>query len=229
MKTIRKDNNKSRLPISVKREIKAGQRLKNHPSIVSVTQSSEDKSHVRFLMNYVHGRTLKQLSRQRNGKPMEESAVKALFEQLIEAIDYMHSKGVAHRDIKLDNIMLTADGKAKIIDFGSCQTSWAARCTDHVGSWEYCAPEVLDRKRSYNGYTADIWSLGVVLYALLYGQMPFTSEDFREMKTAANLSLCFPKSKVSDAAQDLLRQMLRLDPSQRISMKQMALHDWLSY
>jgi len=227
-KTILKTD-KTRLASSVKREIKAGQRLKGHPGIAAAMQSSEDKTCVRMLMEYVHGKNLKQIQRQRNGLPMEEAAVKALMEQLVDAMDHMHSKGVAHRDIKLANIMLATDGKAKLIDFGMSQTTWSARCTDHVGTFEFCAPEVLDRKKTYNGYAADVWSLGVVLYALLYGQMPFGSEDFREMKTAANVSLCFPKSKVTEAAQDLLRQMLQLDPSRRITVKQMAMHDWLSY
>eukprot|EP01119_Soliformovum_irregulare_P001563 TRINITY_DN1126_c0_g1_i1.p1 TRINITY_DN1126_c0_g1~~TRINITY_DN1126_c0_g1_i1.p1 ORF type:complete len:263 (+),score=61.82 TRINITY_DN1126_c0_g1_i1:95-883(+) len=228
MKTIQKGNKKV-CPTNVQREIKAGQRLKNHPGIVAVTRSSEEKTCVKLLMDYVHGRNLKQITQQRNGRPMDEKTVKSIFEQVVDAVAFMHSKGVAHRDIKLENIMLSTDGKVKIIDFGMCQTMWSARCTDHVGSYQYCAPEVLDRKRNYNGYMADVWSLGVVLYALLFGQLPFSSSDFREMKTAQHLDLYIPSTKVSASAQNLLREMLQVDPLKRITMKNIALHDWLSY
>jgi len=146
-------------------------------------------------------------------------------------------KKVAHRDIKLDNILLDSKGNTKIIDFGlaSMDEDEVHGCRNFVGSPEYVAPEIIQRK-PYSGYKADVYSLGMVLYCMLFGQFPFIPEKrFESILNGEehpvlewpDQLLKFPTFSVSKTARDLLSQMLEVDPSKRISMEQLSKHNWL--
>lgn len=227
MKTISKQNKKFKAS-SVKREIKAGQKIK-HKGVGAVRTSYEDKENVYLFMDYISGKDLVSVMKERNGIPMEEKAIREIFEQLLDTIDHIHSKGIAHRDIKLANIMLEPNGTVKVVDFGLCETTWAGRCKEHVGSLDYAAPEVFGTK-AYNGYSADIWSMGCLLYALFCGALPFTKTQLQQMQTSKCIFPTFPaRSNVSDQAKDLISQMLKVDPLERISLKNIILHEWLAY
>jgi len=133
--------------------------------------------------------------------------------------------------------MLTANHEVKIIDFGLCKEisngnnrrecdceSESAKLDDFVGSTEYACPEILN-KEPYYGCKADSWSLGILLYGLLYGQFPFTSYD-RTNKFENSLS--FPIDvNVSSSAQDLLQSMLTVDPEKRIKVEHILKHKWI--
>lgn len=99
----------------------------------------------------------------------------------MEAIAYCHSKRILHRDIKLDNILLTVDGGVKLCDFGvSKQVRNGERMNEQCGTPAYIAPEIL-QGLGYEGFAIDIWSAGVVLYAMLYGTVPFKANNMAEL------------------------------------------------
>lgn len=100
---------------------------------------------------------------------------------MIEGIKYCHSKKILHRDIKLDNILLTIDGVVKICDFGVSKiVKNGEKMSEQCGTPAYIAPEILLDK-GYEGFAVDIWSAGVVLYAMLYGTVPFKANNMSEL------------------------------------------------
>ncbi len=168
------------------------------------------------------------------------------FSQLINAVGYMHSKGVAHRDIKPENVLLSAEGDLKLSDFGLAalfQKDGQLRlCNTVCGSPPYIAPEIVSGRRSKRadvldvGYAAnicDIWSCGVVLFVLLVGNTPWDeptmrSEEFKEYvetggHTTDELWQLLPPEIIS-----LLRGMLRLDPSTRFTLDEVRKHPWFT-
>jgi len=210
----------------VVREMEAGKAVK-HSGVAAAIKSWEDEEGFYFLMEYIKGLDLITLMESRDGEALSEAATKEIFSQLMDALTHIHARGVAHRDIKLDNIMIDAQGKVKLIDFGLCKTGGAEECNGRVGSNEYCAPEVYRTKQIYNGYQADIWSTGIVLYALLFGCFPFNTNDCRLMKMGLEVKIDFPASNVSAAARDLVKKMLTVDPKKRISIKKIYEHEWV--
>lgn len=104
-----------------------------------------------------------------------------MFKQVIDALAYCHSKSILHRDIKLDNILLAIDGSVKICDFGVGKIVKPGEVMkEQCGTPAYIAPEILE-DRGYEGFAVDIWSAGVVLYAMLYGSVPFKANDLAEL------------------------------------------------
>jgi len=209
----------------VLREMEVGKLMK-HSGVAAPLQTWEDEEGAYFLMEYVKGLDLITMMENREGA-LTESVAKEIFTQLMDALSHVHSKGVAHRDMKLDNLMIDANGKVKIIDFGLCKTGGAEECDGRLGSTEYCAPEIYKTKKTYNGYQADIWSCGVILFTLLFGCFPFNSNDCRLMKMGIEVPIDFPPSKVSDHARNLIKKMLTLDPKKRSSMKKVFAHKWM--
>jgi 5'-AMP-activated protein kinase, catalytic alpha subunit len=122
------------------------------------------------LLNYVRRR-----------RRLKEDVAKAIFKQIIEGLSYCHSKQILHRDIKLDNILLDSKGEVKICDFGISKVVKKGEImTEQCGTPAYIAPEFL-RDKGYTGFAADIWSAGVVLYAMLYGTVPFKANNMSEL------------------------------------------------
>ena len=112
------------------------------------------------------------------GRRFEEDEAKSLFRQIVEAIDYLHRKSVAHRDIKLENILLDEGHKIKIIDFGfSIVTQKDKLLNIFCGTPSYMSPE-LATKKDYQGWHADVWALGVLLFVFLCGKFPFKGTSF---------------------------------------------------
>lgn len=111
------------------------------------------------------------------GRRLEEEEARTLFRQIVEAIDYLHKKNIAHRDIKLENILLDESHKIKIIDFGfSVVTQKDKLLNIYCGTPSYMSPE-LAMKKDYQGWHADVWALGVLLYVFLCGKFPFKGRN----------------------------------------------------
>jgi serine/threonine protein kinase len=122
------------------------------------------------------------LSYVRKRRQLKEEIAKSVFKQIIEAIQYCHSKRILHRDIKLDNILLNIDGGVKICDFGVSKiVKPGEKMMEQCGTPAYIAPEILLDK-GYEGFAVDIWSAGVVLYAMLYGTVPFKANNMTELQ-----------------------------------------------
>lgn len=157
---------------SVRREIKLMQKM-DHANIIKIHETFETGNHVHIVMEYVGGASLHGfLKMQPNRRLSEERAYKT-FRQVVAGILYCHSRCITHRDIKLENLLMDEQGNIKIIDFGfsTCIPN-DKRVKMFCGTPSYMAPEIV-MKKEYCGPPADVWALGVLLYALLCGTFPF--------------------------------------------------------
>jgi len=117
----------------------------------------------------------------RKRRKLKEDVAKYIFKQIVAGIKYVNQKGILHRDIKLDNILLTSEGRVKICDFGVSKLAKPGDIMmEQCGTPAYIAPEVFEGK-GYEGYASDIWSAGVVLYAMLYGTVPFKASNMTDL------------------------------------------------
>jgi len=230
LKKISKSHPKFR-KASITREIAAG-KLLQHPCIIRFEESFETGSSVYLVMEYFHSDDLYSVLEDREFEPFTENESKKMFRQLIAALVYSHSKGVAHRDVKLENMLIDKSGQIKLIDFGLCDFVFDGNrqlklSMESVGSPAYIAPEIL-KARPYNAIKSDVWSSGVVLFALLFGRFPFSSYQYECMASGEALAVQFPDGKeVSQSVKDLLSGMLELNPEKRMDMQQVDEHGWL--
>lgn len=160
-----------------------------------------------------------------NGR-MKEGEACHVFAQILAAIHYCHKMGVVHRDLKAENLLLDSDNNIKLADFGfSNYYQESELLSTWCGSPPYAAPELFEGKQ-YVGPKADIWSLGVVLYTLVCGTLPFdgaTLQELRSRVVACQYRIPFFLSK---ECEHLLQGLLALDPEKRLSMEQIAKHPW---
>lgn len=162
-----------------------------------------------------------------NGKLPEYEAVR-IFRQIIAGLSYCHRFHICHRDLKPENILMDKDYNVKIVDFGMAVLQPRNMpLNTSCGSPHYASPEVI-RAEMYRGDRADIWSCGVILYAMLTGSLPFDSPgDWSDVvQTVLSGQYTFPDD-MSRYAQDLIYRILQLDPDERISIKNMWLHPLL--
>ncbi|KAL1919335.1 uncharacterized protein VTP21DRAFT_2028 [Calcarisporiella thermophila] len=210
----------------IKRQVALIRSLQQHENIVKVVAVHRTLFSTNIVMDYCEGGEIFQyLSIM--GR-MEENLVWHIFRQLFSAIDYMHSHNICHRDLKLENIFVDKDFNVKIGDFGfATYQAEGELCEGPCGSPEYVAPEVLTSK-AYDGFQADVWSLGVVLYTLLQGQYPFCPDGYQYLlENIKNARFRGPDS-VSFQVKDLIRSgMLVVDPLQRFTISRIKRHIWL--
>jgi serine/threonine protein kinase len=229
VKKIAKSKNQEE---NIAREVEAGRRL-HHECIGKFVGHYEDQENDFLVFEFIKGYDfVTYYETLRNFQEFSEEEAKNIISQLVSALQYCHSKGVMHLDLKLDNIMVDGEGQnVKLIDFGLCDfvtPESGDLITRRCGSEEYCAPEILMAKvTSFSGMKLDVFSLGVVLYCLLGAQFPF---DPKRRKQTLKLQAIPPikfKFEASPLAIDLVAKMLESDPAKRISMEQVASHPWL--
>ncbi|KGN50150.1 calcium-dependent protein kinase 26 [Cucumis sativus] len=215
---------------SVKLEIEIMSRLSGHPNVVNLKAVYEEEECVHLLMELCAGGELfHQL--EKHGR-FSESDARVVFKHLIQVVKYCHENGVVHRDLKPENILLATTSSSspiKLADFGlATYIKPGQNLHGTVGSPFYIAPEVL--AGGYN-QAADVWSAGVILYILLSGMPPFwgkTKSRIFEAVRAAELR--FPSNlwdHVSTSAKDLISRMLCMDPSKRLTAKEVLGHSWM--
>ncbi|GBL51470.1 hypothetical_protein [Candidozyma auris] len=217
-----------------KREVNALYQL-SHPNIVSLVEVKTSGRYYGLVLEYASGGELFDYILKH--RCLKESTAKKLFAQLVSGVDYMHSKGFVHRDLKLENLLLDNQKNIIITDFGFVN-SFSRECETlktSCGSPCYAAPELVLSSQRYNGRKVDIWSLGVILYAMLAGYLPFDddaenedgSDIHRLYAYISKTPLTFPPN-VTPLARDLLRKIVVPDPSKRISMNEIRNHPWLA-
>ncbi|BAO37892.1 Cell cycle serine/threonine-protein kinase cdc5/MSD2 [Kluyveromyces marxianus] len=199
-----------------------------HPNIVQFTDCFEDDTNVYILLEICPNGSVMELLRQR--KHLTEPEVRFCMIQIIGAIRYMHSRRVIHRDLKLGNIFFDKDNNLKIGDFGlaAVLANDKERKYTICGTPNYIAPEVLTGKHTGHSYEVDIWSIGVMLYALLFGKPPFQA---KEVETIYERIKCrdfsFPADKpVSSDAKNLISHILQLNPAARPSLYEITDSVW---
>ncbi|KAJ7297334.1 hypothetical protein O6H91_Y063900 [Diphasiastrum complanatum] len=165
---------KHRMVNQIKREISI-MKLVRHPNVVRLHEVLASRMKIYIVLEFVtDGELFDKIVHQRK---LKEHDSRRYFQQLIDAVDFCHSKGVYHRDLKPENLLLDSQGNLKISDFGlSALQQVDGLLHTTCGTPNYIAPEVLDDK-GYDGAAADIWSCGVILYVLLAGRLPFDEAD----------------------------------------------------
>jgi len=225
----------------IKGEITAMKKL-SHPGVVQLLDHFREGGFTYLIIEYVDGLDLFQLLESRDFKPLPEDQAKELFRQLVHIVEFCHQNNVLHRDIKPENVMVSFEAdcegelktnsefrfaNVKLIDFGLCSHSSCNKCLfNFVGSPEYVCPEIIQRQKGFHGCKSEVWSLGAVLYTMLFGQFPFSADD-RENEYRHNPEINFPPSCMPEAVKDLLRRMLSVNPDERCSLADVMQHYWL--
>ena len=167
-------------------------------------------------------------------KYFSEEFARKLMRQLFSAVEYCHEKGVIHRDLKSENILIESSEEKdrdffhiKIIDFGTCETLKKNKLTEQIGTSFYIAPKVL--KNGYNE-KCDLWSCGIIFYILLCGSLPFNDRNEKEIYAKILEGKFYFKhkilNKISNDAKNLVKKLLEIDPDKRLSAKEALEDDW---
>mmetsp|Transcript_29905 Transcript_29905/g.42034 ORF Transcript_29905/g.42034 Transcript_29905/m.42034 type:complete len:425 (-) Transcript_29905:59-1333(-) len=242
IKAISKDiytdpRDKEKLRRAVANEIRAGSVL-NHKGIVQLTETFEDDEHWFLVMEYIKGKNLYEFVKQlllAGSLILNESLVHSIFSQLLASVAHCHEKGVYHLDLKLENVMITENNVIKLIDFGLCELidpKYKKRdklISRWVGSPDYKCPEIIMEK-PYAPQKADVWSLGVILYVLFFGEFPFNRQlRIQSLKSSGiHPNLRWPSHrKIPRDVEDLIEQMLEPDGSKRIAVEDILKHEWV--
>lgn len=207
----------------IRREIQ-NLKLFRHPHIIKLYQVISTPTDIFMIMEYVSGGELFEYI-VKHGK-LQEHEARRFFQQIISGVDYCHRHMIVHRDLKPENLLLDHNMHVKIADFGLSNMMMDGEfLRTSCGSPNYAAPEVISGKL-YAGPEVDIWSCGVILYALLCGTLPFDDEHvptlFRKIKSGI-----FPIPEyLNKMVVTLLCSMLQIDPMKRASIEDIKKHDW---
>jgi len=199
----------------------------NHPNIVKLYRVYKTKRCYYMIMELCEGGELFDLV-DSNGA-LDENIARFYFQNLIDALDYIHSKNTAHRDLKPENILVSADGHIKIIDFGLANTFTSSNrfLKTRCGTPNYVAYEVL-YEEEYSGEKADIWGAALVLYVMLSAKLPFedTTLDL-VVKKISTLDLTFGEN-MPPAAVDLIKRIIVREPDARPTIREIREDPWFS-
>ncbi|XP_027358306.1 CBL-interacting serine/threonine-protein kinase 1-like isoform X2 [Abrus precatorius] len=210
----------------IKREISTLKLLK-HPNIVRLYEVLASKTKIYMVLEYANGGELFDKIAS-NGK-LKEADGRKMFQQLIDVVSYCHNKGVYHRDLKLENVLMDAKGNIKITDFNlsALPRHFRADGLLHTtcGSPNYVAPEIL-ANRGYDGATSDIWSCGVILYVILTGYLPFDDRNLAVLYQKIFKGDVQIPRWLSPGAQYIIRRILDPNPKTRITMAMIKEDEW---
>ena len=233
IKIIKKNKTKPSDIELVKTEIDV-MKLCHHPNVVHLLDHFENAEYIFIVMEYIRGGRLTDYMKEKKFNFTEKRAAE-IINQIALGVKYLHKYGIIHRDLKPDNIMLTEasdKGQIKIMDFGLSKILGKKEKTvDGFGTLTFVSPEVLIRK-PYNK-EIDIWSIGVILYLLLSGDLPFDDEDDDEQKIAKSIvfnEVEFPAKKFGNRSKEvinLIKKCLTKEPKNRIKIDEIIKSDWI--
>uniref|UniRef100_A0A8C7PBE0 non-specific serine/threonine protein kinase n=1 Tax=Oncorhynchus mykiss TaxID=8022 RepID=A0A8C7PBE0_ONCMY len=159
---------------------------------------------------------------------MKEKEARAKFRQIVSAVQYCHQKRIVHRDLKAENLLLDADMNIKIADFGfSNEFTLGSKLDTFCGSPPYAAPELFQGKK-YDGPEVDVWSLGVILYTLVSGSLPFDGQNLKELRERVLRGKYRIPFYMSTDCENLLKKLLVLNPGKRSSLEQIMRDRWMN-
>lgn len=206
----------------------------NHRNIIRVKEFFISEKRVALIMDYMEGgMVLDSLLDRRNGRYTEDDA-RSVMKQVLEALKYLHDRNVAHRDLKLENILLAKKNDlshVKVVDFGLSKHT-EGMMQSVLGTPQFVSPEMLSRNVKTYGKYVDMWSVGVLMYIFLSGFPPFYDQNeqalFKKI-IAGHYSFKDPVwNSVSEAAKDLITHLLEKDTNKRYSASEALAHEWFS-
>ena len=228
--------------LKIKENLKYFQNFKNelrihsqlsHSGIIQLHDVQIDSQNIYIILELCSNGNLEQLVQSTGG--IDENTSMIYFKQIIEGIQYLHSRGVAHRDITLKNILISSYGTAKLSDFGLCKLQPEnSKLNTTCGTFVYVPPEILLEKE-YNGLKADIWSAGICLYAMTSNHLPWLIDELippekiweETKKQICNGEILYDE-QMSPQLRDLLSQMLCTNPEYRPDAEEILNHSWFS-
>ncbi|XP_063821207.1 microtubule-associated protein futsch [Ostrinia nubilalis] len=225
IKTIKKCKIESEADlIRIRREVQIMSSVR-HPNIVHIYEVFENSEKMILVMEYCSGGELYDYLSQK--KVLQEEEARRLFRQIATAVYYCHIHKICHRDLKLENVLLDHTGSAKIADFGLSNVfKETSLLSTFCGSPLYASPEIV-KGTPYIGPEVDCWSLGVLLYTLVYGAMPFDGSNFKRLvRQISNGDYYEPKNPSS--ASPLIRDMLTVDPLKRADIAYICDNPWVN-
>ncbi|XP_073727321.1 serine/threonine-protein kinase MARK2 isoform X5 [Misgurnus anguillicaudatus] len=202
-------------------------KLLNHPNIVKLFEVIETEKTLYLVMEYASGGEVFDYL-VAHGR-MKEKEARAKFRQIVSAVQYCHQKCIVHRDLKAENLLLDADMNIKIADFGfSNEFILGNKLDTFCGSPPYAAPELFQGKK-YDGPEVDVWSLGVILYTLVSGSLPFDGQNLKELRERVLRGKYRIPFYMSTDCENLLKKFLILNPTKRGSLEQQIMKDrWMN-
>ncbi|KAK0579462.1 hypothetical protein LWI29_026662 [Acer saccharum] len=210
----------------IKREIST-MKLIRHPNVIRMYEVMASKSRIYIVLEFVTGGELfdKIASKGR----LKEDEARLYFQQLINAVDYCHSRGVYHRDLKPENLLLDANGVLKVSDFGLSALPQQVRedglLHTTCGTPNYVAPEVINNK-GYDGAKADLWSCGVILFVLMAGYLPFEESNLMALYKKIFKADFKSPPWFSSSAKKLITRILDPNPLTRITIAEVIENEW---
>nr|XP_033810032.1 serine/threonine-protein kinase MARK2 isoform X3 [Geotrypetes seraphini] len=198
----------------------------NHPNIVKLFEVIETEKTLYLVMEYASGGEVFDYL-VAHGR-MKEKEARAKFRQIVSAVQYCHQKSIVHRDLKAENLLLDADMNIKIADFGfSNEFIFGNKLDTFCGSPPYAAPELFQGKK-YDGPEVDVWSLGVILYTLVSGSLPFDGQNLKELRERVLRGKYRIPFYMSTDCENLLKKFLILNPSKRGTLEQIMRDRWMN-
>ncbi|XP_037393798.1 MAP/microtubule affinity-regulating kinase 3 isoform X15 [Pygocentrus nattereri] len=201
-------------------------KILNHPNIVKLFEVIETEKTLYLVMEYASGGEVFDYL-VAHGR-MKEKEARAKFRQIVSAVQYCHQKHIVHRDLKAENLLLDADMNIKIADFGfSNEFTLGNKLDTFCGSPPYAAPELFQGKK-YDGPEVDVWSLGVILYTLVSGSLPFDGQNLKELRERVLRGKYRIPFYMSTDCENLLKRFLVLNPAKRGTLEQIMKDRWIN-
>ncbi|XP_048740379.2 testis-specific serine/threonine-protein kinase 5-like [Ostrea edulis] len=214
------------------RELENHWKLQSHQHVVRIYETMQTRENAYIVMDYCpNGDLVDLINRHVRGdeRGIGEPKSKKLFKQLCEAVHHMHSAYIVHRDLKCENILLDKDHNIQLTDFG-----FSERCNEsnqmlktRCGTFSFTAPEVMTAD-SYNGFQSDIWSLGVTLFAMVNGRLPYNHSQLSAMDEDMKLQRLKFRPNISSDCIELIKKMLQFAPNHRPSIREVLEDPWLN-
>ncbi|KAL8140030.1 hypothetical protein V2J09_006051 [Rumex salicifolius] len=231
IKIIDKSKTDSSMAPRIINEIAAMRRL-NHPNVIRIHEVLATKTKIYMVMELAPGGDLYEKLSRRPDRRFPERMARRYFHQIVTALLFCHRHGVAHRDVKPQNILLAADGDVKISDFGlaalAAEGPEGLLLQTPCGTPAFAAPEVIARRGRYDGTKADAWSCGIILYVMLVGVLPFDDRNLMAMfRKTFRREFHFP-SHLSRPARALIHQLLDPNPNTRLPIEDIAKSPWFN-
>ncbi|KAF5291762.1 hypothetical protein FQA39_LY14250 [Lamprigera yunnana] len=223
IKIINREKLSESVLMKVEREI-AIMKLIDHPHVLGLSDVYENKKYLYLVLEHVSGGELFDYLVKKGRLTPKEA--RRFFRQIMSALDFCHSHSICHRDLKPENLLLDEKNNIKIADFGMASLQPVGSMLEtSCGSPHYACPEVI-RGEKYDGRKADVWSCGVILYALLVGALPFDDDNLRQLLEKVKRGVFHIPHFVPPDCQSLLRGMIEVNPDKRLTLTEINKHQW---